>query len=271
MRAATRDERAREETMMRHQLAYHRVCAEIAGGAALGAVAMYVLDPDKGRRRRALARGKARRVAADIGDFFGVAARDAANRVRGLQARARRLIGRATSPDDLMIIERVRARMGRIVSHPHAIQIGARGGRVTLSGPILTSEVRRLLDAVRSVRGVSDIDNCLVAHDHPGSISSLQGGVERQSPRPEILQENWTPSLRIAAVVGGGLLALCGLRVGNSTGAALAGIGLSLTARGATNMPIRRMAERVRDQAGALRHLKNEPARLVDELAPKPF
>jgi hypothetical protein len=126
---------------MRHELASPRVCAEIVGGAALGAAAMYVLDPDRGRRRRALARGKARRAVADIGNFFAVAARDAANRMHGLRARARRLIGRAAAPDDLMVIERVRARMGRIVSHPHAIQIGALGGRVILSGPILASEV----------------------------------------------------------------------------------------------------------------------------------
>jgi hypothetical protein len=260
-----------EPTMRRHELVYPRVCAEIAGGAALGAVAMYILDPDKGRRRRAIARGKARRVAADIGDFFGVAARDAANRMHGLRARARRLIGHASAPDDLLIIERVRARMGRIVSHPHAIQIGARDGRVTLSGPILAGEVRGLLDAVRSVRGVSDIDNYLVVHEHPGSISSLQGGVERQPPRPEILQENWTPSLRIAAVLAGSVLVLYGLRAGNSTGAALAAIGLTLTARGATNIPLQRLAERVRDQTHALRNAKNEPARLAEATAQKPF
>jgi hypothetical protein len=109
-----------------------------------------------------------------------------------------------------------------------------------------------LLDTVRSVRGVSDIDSQLVVYDQPGSIPSLQGGAERQEIRPEILQENWTPSLRIAAVLGGSLLAFYGLRHGNSTGAALAGIGLGLTARGATNRPITRIAEAARRELHVL-------------------
>jgi hypothetical protein len=55
-------------------------------GAGLGAGLMYMLDPDTGRRRRALARDKAVRLAHEAEDAAEVVARDATNRARGLAA-----------------------------------------------------------------------------------------------------------------------------------------------------------------------------------------
>jgi hypothetical protein len=211
--------------------------------AVLGATAMYMFDPDRGRRRRALARDKLRSLVADSGDLLTAAARDARSRAQGLKAQTLRLFRRKDVPgDDLVLIERVRARMGRVVSHPHAVQIGARTGRVTLSGPILESEVDPLLCAVRAVPGVSEIDDHLVAHQRPGSVPGLQGGARRPETRSEFRKENWTPALRVAAIVGGGLLALYGTRHRTLTGFAVAGMGLGMTARGASNLPLRRMA-----------------------------
>ena len=110
-------------------------------GAAIGAAAMYLFDPDKGRRRRAIARDKLARLASESGDVLTAAAHDIGNRVRGVEARAARAMHPSPSPDDLQLIERVRARIGRAVSNPHAIQVGVREGRVTLSGPVLESWV----------------------------------------------------------------------------------------------------------------------------------
>src|SRR5690242_5809786 len=124
--------------------------AKVLAGTLLGAAVMFLLDPDKGRRRRAIARDKAVSLLGDARDIVGVATRDATHRIAGLRARARRLVSRGEVPDDLRLIERVRARMGRLVSHPHAVQVGANNGRVTLSGPILAHEVERLLGAVRA-------------------------------------------------------------------------------------------------------------------------
>ena len=47
--------------------------------------------------------------------------------------------------DDVKLVERVRAKLGRIVSHPSAIKVTSQNGRVVLSGPILTPEVPQLL------------------------------------------------------------------------------------------------------------------------------
>src|SRR6476619_3921940 len=73
---------------------------------AIGAVAMYALDPDRGRRRRALARDKARSFVASTRAAVGVTQRDVAHRFQGLRSRARRLFEPETTPDDLQLIER---------------------------------------------------------------------------------------------------------------------------------------------------------------------
>ena len=94
----------------------------------------------------------------------------------------------------MQLIERVRARLGRLVSHPHAIQVGARRGHVTLSGPILEREVEPLLTAVRNVWGVSDVEDRLVAYERAENIPSLQGGVEPRETRAMLMQANWPPA-----------------------------------------------------------------------------
>src|SRR5690242_15719971 len=148
----------------------------IVAAAVLGAAAMYMLDPDKGKRRRALARDKISRAIRDGRHAVVGAARDASHRWQGVRAEARRRHFRDAPPDDLQLIERVRAKLGRNVRHPHAIQVGANQGVVVLSGPILATEVAALLDATRAVPGVHAIEDHLAVYDSPEGISSLQDG-----------------------------------------------------------------------------------------------
>ena len=173
--------------------------------AALGAAAMFVFDPNKGRRRRALVRDKTRRSAKRAAHLLEVSARGMGHRAQGLRALARRLLARNGTTDDLVLIERVRAKMGRFVSHPHAIQIGAREGRVTLSGPILPDEATSLVEVVRSVPGVSSIEDHLVVFDRPESIPSLQGGVRRGGVREAARQHKSIPMFRVVTVIAGAL------------------------------------------------------------------
>jgi hypothetical protein len=205
--------------------------------AALGAAAMYAFDPDKGRRRRAIGRDKVRRYVGQARNFATAAARDADHRLQGVRARMRRRFGHEASADDLLLIERARAAMGRVVSHPHAIQIGAKDGRLVLSGPILASEVPFLKAAMHLVPGVNDVEDHLVAYADAESIPALQGGPSRTAT------ELWTPTARAAAIVGGGLLALSGARSRSLAGLLLAAIGLALTTRGATNRPVTHLVE----------------------------
>src|SRR5947207_6459358 len=147
--------------------------------AAAGALAMYFLDPQGGRRRGARTRDKAERVPRRMREAYDVTLRDTRHRAMGIKAIGRRVLRRG-GVDDETLAGRVRAALGRYVSHPHAIEVNVSGGEVSLGGPILEREVPGFLRAVKQVRGVRRVANQLVVHKAPGNISSLQGGVPRR-------------------------------------------------------------------------------------------
>ena len=144
------------------------------GGLGVGAALMYLFDPERGNRRRALLRDKVFHVAHSTGEKVDVKSRDAANRLHGLLARTKSLVTRERVPDTLLA-ERVRSRIGHVVSHPGSIEVTVQDGRVTLAGPALTRELDPLLCEVERVRGVAGVENKLELHEEPGSVPGLQG------------------------------------------------------------------------------------------------
>jgi uncharacterized membrane protein len=212
------------------------------GASAVGAALMYILDPDRGRRRRALVRDKVTSAANDLTAGADVTARDLANRTRGQVAELRSM-ARRRPPSDHEIAERIRQRVGAVVSHPRAIDIRADGGRVTLSGPVLADEVGALLATVGATRGVQGIDNRLEVHREPGTVPGLQGAPARRRRLGTLpfMQTVWSPTARLAAGIGGLGAALTGLRGGGVTGSLLALGGIGLLVRGATNLELRRL------------------------------
>jgi len=173
------------------------------GGLALGAGLMYLMDPDWGRRRRHVARDKAVRRAHQVRAGATRTAGDVGHRARGLGARLRHL-GQHLPPDDRVLEQRVRARLGRLCTHSHAIDVFAEDGVVELSGPILSSEVRRVLHGVGCVVGVKRVvSSQLELHEHAGNLPSLQGG------RPAWQYgQSWSPAARfLAGLAGVGFLA----------------------------------------------------------------
>ncbi len=67
-------------------------------GAGIGAGLMFLLDPDRGRRRRALARDKAIHLAKSTEKTVGARSRDLGNRASGAASRIRSLIRREAAP-----------------------------------------------------------------------------------------------------------------------------------------------------------------------------
>ena len=65
---------------------------------------------------------------------------------------------------DDKLVHRIRARVAHEVAHPHAIDISVRDGCVIVRGPIQAQEVDALLSAVRSVRGVRNVESRLEVH-----------------------------------------------------------------------------------------------------------
>ncbi|PWF48406.1 BON domain-containing protein [Massilia glaciei] len=205
-------------------------------------VTMYFFDPSQGRRRRGLARDRLRSIATMASDAVDVARRDFGNRFAGVQARLGHMPGRrGKAPDDRVLAERVRSRIGRVVSHPHAIVVTAHEGHVALGGHALMHERQQLLDAVGGVAGVARVDDRLEVHEKPDGIPALQGAGRRAAARNEVAQQNWTPTLRATALVGGAMLGGYGMARRTPVGTALAVAGLALLARGVGNMSLKHM------------------------------
>ena len=213
----------------------------LIGSLALGAGCMYFLDPYQGRRRRALVRDKLLSACVQSSDFFAKAARDLGNRASGILAETRYAFAEE-DVDDATLVARVRSQVGRAVSHPRAIEVTATQGRVTLRGPILAHEVTRLLDMVRSVRGVQAVDNQLDVHQQADNIPGLQGrGTPRLGNVPELLQSNWTPAIRALVGAAGGALTLSGLTQRGVLGLARGLVGAGMVARAVTNLELQRL------------------------------
>ncbi|HEV7137004.1 MAG TPA: BON domain-containing protein, partial [Steroidobacteraceae bacterium] len=128
----------------------------LLSAAAAGAVSMYLLDPDHGRRRRAVMRDRLASSMSRLDDARSVASRDLRNRARGVAHEVRSRFTQEEVSDEILC-ERVRSRLGWAVSHPGAIEVSALSGRVTLSGAVLEREYVRLLRSVWAVRGVADV------------------------------------------------------------------------------------------------------------------
>ena len=205
------------------------------GGAAVGLALMYFLDPNSGRRRRARTRDKVVHAARVVNEGAKVTARDTMHRAQGAWAEAKRLFNHEGEIGDEALVGRVRAALGRMVSHPHAIEVAASGGHVTLIGPILSYEVRPLLKAVRRVAGVRAVSDQLTVYNEPGNLPSLQGGEPRSGERFELLQENWSPAARVVVGGVGAALMLAATQARGALSALLGFSGGALVARAASN------------------------------------
>jgi hypothetical protein len=212
---------------LRKELTMNRILIAFVG-AGVGAGTMYLFDPDGGRRRRARAREAVTHVSHVAEEITGSTARDVHNRLRGLAARTLDRLIEEPPPQNDLLAERVRARLGRLVSHPGAIDVQANSGTVTMSGPVFEAEVEQLLHGVRAVAGVTAVQNQLEPHRDAGHVSALQGAGPRTVPAPP---EKWfrsTPTARLIAGIAG--LALVALSSPNrpirGAGTGVAGIEL---------------------------------------------
>jgi BON domain len=138
-------------------------------GAAIGVGLMYFADPRMGRRRRALVGDQLVRARRTLNRSALITSRGLTNRARGLMAEMRACL-RSGEVSDEVLEARVRAELGFLVSHPSAIEVTTEYGHVTLSGPLLASEVKQVLKGVFSVRGVTSVDNQIERHKEPWNV-----------------------------------------------------------------------------------------------------
>ena len=180
-------------------------------GAGIGAGLIFLLDPARGNRRRALIRDKFVKAGRKSFDAAGATRRDVVNRLQGFRARAGNLLSRSPI-DDAVMVERVRAKLGRVASHPRAIDVHACNGCITLTGDALATEVASIMNTIAGMRGVVDVENQMTTHASPTHVPSLQGHSERPGTWSAWLKSGWSPTamlacgLTTAAALGGALL-----------------------------------------------------------------
>ena len=183
----------------------------LLAGLGVGAALAYVLDPASGGRRRALVRDKLIHGAKLTGRGLDATMCDLTNRASGIVAATRGRLSHEVVDNDTLI-ERVRAKLGRVCTHPRAVDVIASDGDVTLRGPILANEMNAVLAMVRSVRGVSAVTNELEPHESAEGIPSLQGEGRLAGPSLDVLQRNWAPATRALVSMGAIAAALAGRR-----------------------------------------------------------
>lgn len=196
-----------------------------------GAGLMYLLDPDRGRHRRARLGNTFAHARKAERDLLRKGLRDAKQRARGVSERARRVFSEP-APDGV-VLGRIRAQLGRAVSHSRVIDVEVRDGRVILRGPVLMTEAAAVIRCVKSIPGVREVVDRLEKHITPGAIQALQTETKQHARRL------WTPAMQIGAIGAGTVLAGYGLLArGDIVGKLLGVVGGGLIVRGAVNEPL---------------------------------
>ncbi|HYH42140.1 MAG TPA: SRPBCC family protein [Burkholderiales bacterium] len=207
-------------------------------GAAIGGAAMYFLDPEKGRGRRARVRDQAVKTTGDVRQFVDSGKRDLMHRGSIVAGRLRSRFKPSDASDEVLV-ERIRSRMGRHVAHPGAVEVVASGGHVTLTGTIFAHEREALVEALGDVPGVSDIFDELTVYETAEDISELHDDRDGDGKA----HEDWAPATRLVTGAAGTTLTLYALvRRSRFAGFVALATGVALLARTATNKPLSKLA-----------------------------
>jgi uncharacterized membrane protein len=229
--------------------------AKWLGGAAAGALLMYMLDPDRGSARRAQSAAAVRHAGSRTTSAISNVWHSAGDTIEG--ARPDGGLGSAIS------------RMGRA------------------AGEVLDDTVTKAKDAMsRASSSASDVADEAISKARSGvsqaqdsdryssarsavsraadSVSGFYDDTRKSAGRlgKRVAQEvhgdsegAWNPAMRNTALVGGGLLALMGLMRRSPMSAVLGLAGAALLARGAANQPLRSMVNRGVASLGAAKAL----------------
>jgi len=220
--------------------------AKLLGGAAAGALLMYMLDPDRGGARRAQSVAAVRtagtRTSSAIGNVWrgagarlGAAADDARDSAADLAESAKpdgavqstlSRLGHAAGEvldDTISKAKSVASRAGDTAGDV-ASKAGSMFGRAGDSANDLASKITS-----RAARASQDAGSA-VSHGYDAASARVRGALQ---------DTDWRATVRNPAVVGGGILGLYGLARRSPLGLVLGLAGAALLARGLTGKPLR--------------------------------
>ena len=130
-------------------------------GTAIGMALMYLLDPDRGRSRRARLADKAAAGARDIAEAVATGVEYQKGVVKGAVHEVADSMRPERQFDDETLLQKVRSEaVGRLNGSTSDLEIDISNGEVRLSGSLSSAAERdRLIDLIRQVEGVSGIDD----------------------------------------------------------------------------------------------------------------
>jgi osmotically-inducible protein OsmY len=142
-------------------------------GCGAGAFVMYLLDPARGARRRSFIRDRIVHAAHIVADIADKRSRDMANRARGVAAETQARLREGAIPDHVLV-ERVHAHLGHVVSHPNTLDVQVDNGHVVVTGPALHGERRKIEDRLSHMRGVREYEVQVMEYTDRSEIPGLQ-------------------------------------------------------------------------------------------------
>jgi len=196
-------------------------------GLGTGAAAGYLFHSESGQKRRAALARAGRKLLAQAAHRGKKALLDGQHRFAGLAAQWRANISKE-KPLDCVLEERIRSRIGRIVSHPRKIHVVCDDGVAILWGLVLEEELIPLIEGVQRIPGVADVEDHLEVAA-PGQFPASPSNPLKDA-RDEI-RLNWSPSKRLLVGAAGAALAVHGWKRKDPLGRALALLGSGMVVR----------------------------------------
>jgi osmotically-inducible protein OsmY len=132
-------------------------------GALVGAALAYLIDPQNGRRRRALLRDKSAAYVRRSGSKTAQAGRAVAAEAHGVAQKAQHLKEEPKEYDDATLAQKVQSEVFRDPDVPKGqINVNAEDGIVVLRGEVERPELmEELVERTRNVQGVREVQNLL--------------------------------------------------------------------------------------------------------------
>jgi len=129
----------------------------IVAAFAVGAAAMYYLDPQTGRRRRAQVRERGAAVGHDAQRLLR-GQRRVNDCGREVLVQARAMFARGSIADD-RLLERIHVCLRRLIEDPKRVNVDVLQGYVILRGHASIEEIEEINASVAALNGVQEIDN----------------------------------------------------------------------------------------------------------------
>jgi uncharacterized membrane protein len=213
--------------------------AKWLGGAAAGALLMYMLDPDRGSARRAQSAAAVRNAGSRTTETLGNVWQSASSRVGAAASDA---VEAAKADGGIgPTLSRLGRAAGEMLDDTVSKTKDAMGRASGAAGDIADEAISKARNGMNYAESAA---RDIVDDTRGASISRFGSRVADAMQRDTRSDEAWGPTMRNSALVGGGLLALTGLMRRSPMGLVLGLAGAALLARGAANQSLRSLAGR---------------------------